>query len=162
MAVTGASSTVGCIDRVVPRLRTREPCVRTFSVVRERGRSTWHYSRSSSAIADRSSAREERTCAASYSGSPVTSLSTFSLLVFNESRLWPVNRDKLTGYRRLKSKWALVISSANGGRHCNGPLGIFYLLAAFLWACMPAFRKLMAFFGPPVPVTLNFFPRCLL
>lgn len=48
------------------------------------------------------------------------------------------------------------------GGTVTATLGICYFLASFLWARMPAFRKLIAFFGPPVPVTLNFFPRCLL
>lgn len=37
-----------------------------------------------------------------------------------------------------------------------------YFSLSFLYALMPAFRNLIAFLGPPVPVMMNFLPRCLL
>jgi len=37
-----------------------------------------------------------------------------------------------------------------------------YFFWPSLWFLMPAFKKRIAFLGPPVPVILNFFPRCLL
>src|SRR5579871_2220260 len=37
-----------------------------------------------------------------------------------------------------------------------------YFFFESLCFLMPTFRNLMAFFGPPVALILNFFPRCLL
>jgi hypothetical protein len=38
---------------------------------------------------------------------------------------------------------------------------VYFFFAPFYFL-MPSFRNLIAFFGPPVPVILNFFPGCLL
>src|SRR5579863_4902531 len=40
------------------------------------------------------------------------------------------------------------------------PLHRLYFFFASLCFLMPSFRNLIAFFGPPVPLILNFFPRC--
>ena len=43
----------------------------------------------------------------------------------------------------------------------GSPDDCYFFLAAFCFL-VPSFKNLMAFLGPPVPVILNFFRRCLL
>jgi hypothetical protein len=78
------------------------------------------------------------------------------------SRSTPAKRlDELTRAAggSAKPSRTLLLRGWTARRLCPA---IHYLLFAFLYVRAPLLMNLMAFAGPPVPVILNLFPRCLL